>query len=277
MLNPTHFVFVSLIEPSLSQHITASMLRSRIYVREELFVPLDPQCKSLSQTTIEHSAHYNVIVPGLGPLRLQVTFREALAGEFENFSRLWLKSDSSMDGSQSDARPKIGRPVEIDFIRLDTILAWNLQLSATNIIGDGKITESMRQFAESVALKADHLRHNRQDSNLISIVDCHHRTSQKFILKGSNYVVELSESVPVNLKGRSMAEPKLPSNERLEMSMYQNHWDSTLETQKSLPIGIAGDWNPSFSSFFPIENRSDQDRNGLERVAEKARAMLELL
>jgi hypothetical protein len=226
---------------------------------------------------MEHSAHYNVIVSGLGPVRLQVTFREAVPGEFENFSRVWLKSSSNTDETRSGSRPKISRAVDIDLVKLNTILGWKFEITATNIIEDSKITESMRQFAESVTLKASHLRYGHRDSGSISVLDCHHRVTQKFILKGSNYIVELSESVPAAIvKDQSLPTTEQPP-ERLEMSMYQSHWDSVLEGQKSLPIGLAGDWNPSFSSFFPSENRTGSDMNGLEWTALKARAILGLL
>ncbi|KAI9829806.1 MAG: hypothetical protein M1826_005383 [Phylliscum demangeonii] len=244
----------------------------------------------------------------LGPARLEIGFARVVgADRCEIQSMRWLKVTprGNANGFGEDNRnEKV--PLSLVTLNLPRNTAWELAITCHNIIDELRRSTAMRFFADKVNLevtenpKKGGLPTPRVyfPRTVLPLQGYTINTHYRHLVRGSRYVLEVTRSQifrrtrvlnPSPLVGRRVtpaartATVNQPvqtndnstgtadteqSRTTWSATMYNFDWDSVLDRQLNLAIGVPGKWDPQLETFFPPVP-GDEGRDGVKHFVSR--------
>ncbi|KAI9827580.1 MAG: hypothetical protein M1832_004930 [Thelocarpon impressellum] len=248
--------------------------------------PVDAMTRSLADVEPHYSASFHLAPFGnSGSMRLDVAFVEASPGSFDMSLQRWLRTEDSALARDPLTGQWRGRmPLAACVMDLQRRTAWQFEIVTGNRMEEGRITPVMRDFADSIRLRAVATKGDDGTTKTsmsfsadeLRVEGRAERTHYRYLLKNSTYLLEITRNrhFPAAKAGVSMK-----AQTTWEASLYNMEWDTTFQEQLTLRIGEAGSWKPDLDTFFPSSAAGEgrEGRDGFSAFLEQVRVVVELL
>ncbi|KAK6529243.1 hypothetical protein TWF281_008424 [Arthrobotrys megalospora] len=200
-------------------------------------------------------------------LKLEVDFRKSPTGEYIVAARRWLRVPrTETNGSTSVAKKRM--PLDLKVVNLDMGVSYQFDLTLGQPFIDLDKMPILNEFVLHLELVDSRDGKSKRVSYIqlpgITITNIITKTRYPYYFVGSHYIFEITQYEhirPNDGRQRKMA-VNLPSggfpadyshHSTTDIlwgaSVYNKEWDAAFAKQVDLPIGYAGDWQPSVESF----------------------------
>lgn len=226
-------------------------------------------------------------------LKLEVDFRKSPTGEYTIAARRWLRIPrTETNGSNSVAKKRM--PLDLKVLNLDMGVAYQFDLTLGQPFIDFDKMPILNEFVLHLELVDSKDGKNKRVSYIqlpgIKVTNIITKTRYPYYFVGSHYIFEITqyEHIRASEGGTREMAANLPSGGfpadyshysttdiLWGASVYNKEWDAAFAKQVDLPIGYAGNWQPSVESFlgdtgkkiFDHGSEGDEsDSNGKESV-----------
>ncbi|KAK6510394.1 hypothetical protein TWF506_009504 [Arthrobotrys conoides] len=200
-------------------------------------------------------------------LKLEVDFRKSPTGEYTVAARRWLRIPrTETNGSNSVAKKRM--PLDLKVVNLDMGVAYQFDLTLGQPFIDFDKMPILNEFVLHLELVDSRDGKTKRVSYIqlpgIKVTNIITKTRYPYYFVGSHYIFEITqyEHIRANEGGNRKVAVNLPSggfpadyshHSTTDIlwgaSVYNKEWDAAFAKQVDLPIGYAGDWQPSVESF----------------------------
>ncbi|KAF3154199.1 hypothetical protein EYR41_005439 [Orbilia oligospora] len=200
-------------------------------------------------------------------LKLEVDFRKSPTGAYTVAARRWLRIPrTETNGSNSVTKKRM--PLDLKVVNLDMGVAYQFDLTLGQPFIDFDKMPILNEFVLHLELVNSRDGGNKRVSYIqlpgIKVTNIITKTRYPYYFVGSHYIFEITqyEHIRANEEGNRKPAVNLPSggfpadyshhsttDTLWGASVYNKEWDAAFAKQVDLPIGYAGDWQPSVESF----------------------------
>ncbi|KAK6511881.1 hypothetical protein TWF481_000785 [Arthrobotrys musiformis] len=198
-------------------------------------------------------------------LKLEVDFRRSPAGGYTVAARRWLRIPrTETNGSNSAAKKRM--PLDLKVINLDMGVSYQFDLTLGQPYTEFDKMPILNEFVLHLELIDSDDGKNKRVSYIqlpgIKVTNIITKTRYPYYFVGSHYIFEITQYEHIRSSEERKMTVNLPSggfpanyshhsttDTLWGASVYNKEWDAAFAKQADLPIGHAGDWQPSVESF----------------------------